>query len=226
MESGLFERIVLKIPVEFTEESFAAFCKRIRKPLPEGLGELLPLINSRAEPGAVLRRAAVTPLGEGETALGDTSYRSRLVADKLSRTPYVFLYAATAGEGLEKPGGLPKGPVLDTVDLALIFLAEDYLAGYLKERFGYDGSSSLNPGSLPDWPVGFNRDIFRMLGGAREIGVSADENGYLLPLNSTSGIRFPGNGYHNCSLCKRQGCVGRRAKFDPEEYARIFGTNL
>ena len=47
--------------------------------------------------------------------------------------------------------------------------------------------------------------------------------GYIKPWNSGSHIHFSGDGYQNCSLCRKYDCVGRRARFNREEYIRIFG---
>ncbi|MBQ2041981.1 MAG: vitamin B12 dependent methionine synthase, partial [Firmicutes bacterium] len=62
------------------------------------------------------------------------------------------------------------------------------------------------------------------IGGVDEIGVSLNDAGYIKPWNSGSHIHFPGDGYHNCSLCRKYDCIGRRAPFNREEYIRIFGT--
>ena len=95
---------------------------------------------------------------------------------------------------------------------------------YMKDKFGFDGSSMLSPGSLPDWPIENNFPLFDMIGNVAEIGMSLTEAGYIKPWNSGSHIHFSGDGYQNCSLCKKYDCVGRRARFNRSEYIRIFGT--
>ena len=95
---------------------------------------------------------------------------------------------------------------------------------YMSEQFGFDGSSMLNPGSLPDWPIENNFPLFDIIGNVDEIGVTLNEAGYITPWNSGSHIHFPGEGYQNCSLCRRYDCVGRRAPFDHAEYVRVFGV--
>ena len=100
----------------------------------------------------------------------------------------------------------------------------EYTVRYMKDTFGFDGASRLAPGSLPDWPVKNNFALFDAIGHPEEIGVSLDGRGYIRPWNSVSGIHFPGSGYHNCQLCKKYDCVGRRAPFDRGEYIRIFGV--
>ena len=63
------------------------------------------------------------------------------------------------------------------------------------------------------------------IGGLDEIGVTLNAAGYIHPWNSASQIHFPGNGYENCSLCKKYDCIRRRAPFDLAEYRRVFGIN-
>ena len=116
-------------------------------------------------------------------------------------------------------------PFLDIFKGALLQHGMKYVTQMMQERFGFDGSSRLNPGSLPDWPIGNNFALFDMIGGLDEIGVTLNAAGYIHPWNSASQIHFPGNGYENCSLCKKYDCIRRRAPFDRAEYRRVFGIN-
>jgi hypothetical protein len=218
------ERIVLRIPVELTAEEFAALCRiKTDSSAFEMLEETYPLIKQYGAPRAIIRWANVDGIEEDRTTIEGVTFRSKVVADKLKDTPRVFLSVITAGEGLENSGEFDDDPFLNTYNGALLFLASGYVIRCMKEQFGFDGSSTLNPGSLPDWPIKNNFELFRMIGGVDEIGVSLNEAGYIKPWNSVSHIHFSGDGYQNCSLCKREGCIGRRAKFDRAEYERIFG---
>lgn len=219
------ERIVLHIPVNFTIEELAALC-RIREDSSayEMLEDALPLINRYAKPGAVLRWVDVEEVTEDSAVIDGVRFESRVVADKLKSFPRVIASVVTAGSGLEECEELADDVFLDTYNGALIHHASRYLINYMQETFGYDGSSMLNPGSLPDWPIGNNFALFDLIGGAEEIGVSLNEAGYIVPWNSGSHINFPGDGYQNCSLCKKYDCIGRRAAFNRREYIRIFGV--
>ena len=218
------ERIVLKIPVNFTVDDLAGFCKASEEQVSELLEDALDLFNSFAAPKAILRWANVESITGDSATINGSTFHSKVVADKLKDSPRVFLSVITAGTGLEKCGKLKNDSViLNMLNGALIYYAVTYVIGYMKEQFGFDGSSMLNPGSLPDWPIANNFQLFKMVGNPGEIGVSLDEKGYITPWNSTSSIHFPGDGYHNCSLCKKYDCIGRRAPFDRDEYIRIFG---
>ncbi len=219
------ERIVLHIPLDFSAEEFAAHCRiKMGSSAFEALEDALPLIRQYGAPRAIIKWAGVDRVEGDETTIEGVTFRSRVVADKLRDTPRVFLSVVTAGEGLERSGAFAGDPFLNTYDGALLFHASGYVIRYMKERFGFDGSSVLNPGSLPDWPIGNNFALFEMIGNVAEIGVSLNEAGYIKPWNSGSHIHFSGDGYRNCSLCKKLDCIGRRARFDRAEYVRIFGT--
>ena len=219
------ERIVLSVPLDFSAEEFAGLC-RIKKDSAafEELEDALPLIRRYGAPKAVIRWAEVNSVDGDKTTIEGVTFQSKVVADKLRDTPRVFLSVVTAGDGLERSGAFDGDPFLNTYDGALLFYASKYMIGFMKDRFGFDGSSMLSPGSLPDWPIQNNFALFDMIGNVDEIGVSLNEAGYIKPWNSGSHIHFSGDGYQNCSLCRKLDCIGRRARFDRAEYVRIFGV--
>ena len=225
MAENLSERLVLRIPTDFTAEDFAGFCQIRPDSAPfEALEESLPLIKQYAEPAAVIRWVSVDSVENDVTTIAGVPFQSKVVADKLKDFPRVFVSAVTAGEGLEKCPDLADDPFLHVYNGGLIYYASAWLVDYMQKTFGYDGSSMLSPGSLPDWPIVNNFALFEILGGAGEIGCTLNDSGYIKPWNSGSHIHFAGNGYRNCNLCRNYGCVGRQGPFDPEEYRRIFGT--
>lgn len=225
IETSGSERIVLSVPLDFSAEEFAELC-RIRPDSSafEMLEDALPLIRRYGKPGAIIKWANVDRVEDDETTIEGVTFRSRVVADKLRSTPRVFLSVATAGDGLERSGQFDGDPFVNTYDGALLFHTSRYMIRYMKEQFGFDGSATLNPGSLPDWPIINNFALFDIIGNVDEIGVSLNEAGYIKPWNSGSHIHFSGDGFQSCSLCKKFDCVGRRVRFNREEYIRIFGT--
>ena len=220
------ERIVLHIPIDIPTEEFAGLCRiKADSAAFEMLEDTYPLIQKYGAPKAVIRWANVDAVCGDETTIEGVAFKSKVVADKLKNTPRVFLSVITAGSGLEASGEFNDDPFLNTYNGALLFRASKYVVAYMKEKFGFEGDSMLNPGSLPDWPISNNFALFDIIGDVDEIGVSLNGAGYIMPWNSGSHIHFSGDGYHNCSLCKKYDCIGRRAQFDREEYIRIFGTD-
>ena len=225
MSSGMpAERTVLRIPMDLSLEEWGRLCRIDADSAAfEALEEALPLINRHAVPKAVVRRAEIDGIEGDRTTIAGTVFHSKLVAEKLHGLPLVFLSVVTAGDELDSCGALKGDPFLDIFKGALVRHGRDYVRQFLLSRFGFDGSSTLNPGSLPDWPIDNNFALFELIGGLDEIGVSLNPAGYIRPWNSVSQIHFPGDGYENCSLCKKYDCSQRRAPFDPDEFRRLFG---
>ncbi len=237
MNANQTERVVFDIPVDFTAEEFAALCKiSPESPAFEAVEDSIDDIRKYARPKSVIRWADVNvadgpPVADGSpvtdgarVSVNGVVFSSLVLADKLKGLGRVFLSVITAGHGLEESGLFEGDPMLDTFDGGLLAYATTWTIREMKERYGFDGASMLNPGSLPDWPIRNNFALFDIIGNVEEIGVTLREDGYMKPWNTTSHIHFPGHGYQNCSLCKRYDCVGRRAKFDRAEYVRIFGV--
>lgn len=211
---GASERIVLDIPVYFTAGELAERCRiKPGSSAYDVIEESLDLVNRWGDPKAIIKWAGVDKIEGDLTTIEGVTFRSKVVADKLKDTPRVFLSVVTAGDGLERSGEFEDDPFLNTFNGALLFHASRYMVQYMKDKFGFDGSSMLNPGSLPDWPIENNFPLFDMIGNVAEIGVSLNEAGYIKPWNSGSHIHFSGDGYQNCSLCKKYKCPGRRARF-------------
>ncbi len=225
MDNSSSERIVLDIPVKLSLEEFAALCRiRPESSAYDMLEDSLPLVLKYGAPKAIIKWAHVDSVEGDKTTIEGVTFSSKVVADKLRSLPRVFLSVITAGHGLEECGEFDDDPFLNTYNGALLFYASMYTTQYMKDKFGFDGSARLNPGSLPDWPIANNFALFNIIGNVSEIGAELNDAGYIKPWNSSSQIHFSEEGYQNCSLCKKYDCIGRRAKFNREEYVRIFGA--
>jgi len=83
----------------------------------------------------------------------------------------------------------------------------------------------MSPGSLADWPMEQQRQLFALLGDVRgRIGVELTESCLMIPIKSISGLLFPTEiRFESCQLCPREGCPGRRAEHDPVLWERRYG---
>ena len=126
-------------------------------------------------------------------------------------------WAATIDDWLE---GYWAGAIME---MALRTAVQAFLAD-LEARFGPGETSAMNPGSLEDWPLPQQGQLFALLGDVRgAIGVELTESYLMVPVKSVSGLRFPTEvRYENCQLCPRQGCPGRRAPYDAGLYERKY----
>jgi hypothetical protein len=94
----------------------------------------------------------------------------------------------------------------------------------LIESYGIQRLSRMNPGSLPDWPLSEQKQLFTLLGeGPQSIGIRLTDSFLMLPIKSVSGIWFPSEAtYENCQLCPREQCPGRRAPYDRGLYDKKY----
>jgi hypothetical protein len=103
-------------------------------------------------------------------------------------------------------------------------VAIQFLYDYLDARFQIPTSSTMNPGSLEDWPIQEQRPLFDLLGDPQQaIGVILNSSYLMQPTKSVSGVRFPlEETFASCQLCPRQNCPSRRAPYDPDLYEQKY----
>lgn len=149
------------------------------------------------------------------------TFDNAFVAQTLCHEPAVVIYVATCGTELECWSSSLTDPlelyIADTLKLLYLSKARAALVEIVKERYFPDAMHlpSLNPGSLKEWPIYGQRDLFSALGDVtQDIGVRLTDNMLMLPTKSISGIFFKSETpYENCSLCPNLDCPGRRAPY-------------
>ena len=92
------------------------------------------------------------------------------------------------------------------------------LTKYIDNRYRPGQMSHMNPGSLADWPLTQQKELFSILGNVEAaIGVTLTDGMAMVPTKSTSGIYFATEiRFESCQLCPNEGCIGRRAPYDPD----------
>lgn len=143
----------------------------------------------------------------------------------------VFPYVLTCGKELaEWAAGLDDMLEQYWADIIMeqaLAAALKYFYDHLEEEYKLGKFKSMNPGSLEDWPIGQQKQLFQILGNVQEsIGVDLTDSYLMLPMKSTSGIVFQTeSSYENCQLCPRELCPNRRAEYNPnlfdEKYKAI-----
>lgn len=176
-----------------------------------------PLIMARA----LFRDAFIDRREEAETEIEGLVFQSRVLRQNLDHQERIFPYLVTVGGELEKAASkeddLFRQYALEMIaDLALESAA-DRLEADIRERFGIDKLSAMNPGSLEDWPIEQQKPLFRLLGDTeKRLGVRLSDSLLMIPRKSVSGFFFPvEESFSSCGLCPRPHCHGRRAAYDP-----------
>src|SRR5699024_8952953 len=121
-----------------------------------------------------------------DTTIDGITFNSKLIADKLKDVEKVFLVVITSGEEIKKTDKISDELVKDIFSSAILKYSMDYVNDYLDEKFGMKEIASLQPGSLPDWPIENNKVLCDMIGDVEEIEIKLNNFGYMKPWNSVS----------------------------------------
>ena len=191
--------------------------KYIEKEVQEVLGLVLPV----AKPKAIYKVAYIDNKNGDSLDIDEVRFTSRVLQVNLDQIERVFPYVATCGQEVEAvtvpADDIMKAYCLDTIKRLLLHSATSYLKDCLTRYYALGQLSHMNPGSLEDWPITQQKELFSILGNVEEaIGVELTERCLMRPLKSVSGIYFPTEvSFESCQLCPREGCIGRRAPYDP-----------
>jgi hypothetical protein len=190
--------------------------------------ELLPLAEEGAQlarPKALYLVAYVSDRGDDFVEIEGRRFSSRVLRVNLEKAYRVFPHLATCGMELQEWAERIEDPLhrfwAETVKHLALAAAMKALAEHIGTAYRPGDTSSMNPGSLPDWPIEQQQLLFDLFGsGASRIGVRLTESMLMVPTKSVSGIRFPTTEhFESCQLCPRENCPGRRAPFEPALYA-------
>ena len=211
-----------------SDKDRAAFRRLANEETADELLELAEEAQAIAEPVVLFRVCPAETVGADAVSIGGVTVESPLAAGKLAGKSRCFPYIATCGSRLEAWSARYKGDFLEE------FWADEIKKRYLKRvtaaffedlkaRYHTAGYlTALNPGSLKDWPISGQRELFQILGGRAfveaQIGVTYTDSFLMLPSKTLSGIAFESSTfYENCQYCPLENCPNRRAARKAEE---------
>jgi hypothetical protein len=217
------------IPIRFSiEEIKGALRTQNAEQVQNLLDIALPLIRARA----VYRVCFIEEKLENALVLERIRLTSQVLRKNLDEVGRVFPYVVTIGSELEERAcgskDLLENYYLDLIGNMALRKSRDYLEGHLRSRFALDGMSFMSPGSLPDWPIEEQRQLFSILQGVEQsIGVRLNESLLMIPRKSVSGIYFPTEiKFYSCQLCPREICEGRKAPYDEALARKMLQSKL
>jgi hypothetical protein len=223
-------RVILdSIPFQVDREGLAELLKI--KPGSRTHPEFMAILEeagAKAKPKAAFAVASASVIDDDAVYIGGEKFRSRILHVNLAKAGVVYPFAVTCGAELEEWSKTMKGMLhsfwADSIMLMALGCAVSYLEKYIKEKTGSGQLSSMNPGSLEDWPLEQQEPLFTLLGdAAKSIGVSLTDKMVIRPLKSVSGILFVSEeGFVNCALCPRESCPSRRADYNADLYSTKF----
>ncbi|HPD17239.1 MAG TPA: vitamin B12 dependent-methionine synthase activation domain-containing protein [Planctomycetota bacterium] len=182
-----------------------------------------------ARPKAVYDLCFIEHKGEDSVTFGGATFTSRVLRVNLDGAGRVFPFVATCGRELADFAAslddLVLSFALDTVMVQALEAMVGALRTHLTQKYALGGVGMMDPGSLEDWPLSEQRPLFSVLGDVKgAIGVELTDSLLMVPIKSVSGIIFPTkHSFESCQLCPRETCPNRRAKYDPELWAKRYG---
>jgi len=182
--------------------------------------ELVELASSVIRPKVIYEVSYVGNKNEDTVDIGNVKFTSHVLRVNLDKIGKVFPYVVTIGKELEDNAAsfdnLLKAYCLDEIGNMLVELGMEYLEDYLKRRYKLEQLSNISPGSLEDWPITQQKQLFSIFGNVEDlIGVKLTDSSLMIPKKSVSGIFFPTHvKFYSCQLCPRENCKERAAPYD------------
>ncbi len=191
---------------------------------------LLAEARGLARPRAAFKVTTVQTHGDDCVDIDGVRFTSRIMRINFENVPVVFPFIATCGHELDTWSETLTGTLhlfwADTIRMLALGAAMSALEEHLRQRVPSSKLSTMNPGSLEDWPLQQQAELFDLLGSAPDaIGVRLKENHVMIPLKSATGIQFvTEEKFLNCRLCPRENCQGRRAPYDVTLYETKYNN--
>lgn len=192
------------------------------------VGRMYEKAREIARPKAVFRPVRVEERTEDQITLDGVTFHSRVLQVNTRDVHRMFAFAATCGQELEewKNGfeDLIESYYADQINALALQAAREALHAHLRQRYQLTESSTMNPGSLEDWPISEQVPLFKLLdGGPEAIGVELLPSMLMSPGQSVSGLRFASQGdFTSCQLCPIENCPHRKAPFQPGLYQEKY----
>lgn len=179
-----------------------------------------------ARPKVLYKQASVDEKGEDYVVVDGVRLDSRILRINLDSVYRVFPYVCTCGKELEEWAEsledlLERFWADEIMKMALEEATRAFIR-HLDDTFHLGKTSSMNPGSLEDWPITQQPQLFSILEDPKlHIGVELTDSYLMIPTKSVSGIQFATEtNFENCKLCARENCPGRRAPYDALLHAK------
>lgn len=226
------ETILLdQIPFQ-PDEREAASALRIKKGSPQvqQLKQMLEKAAAIGRPKALAKLAQIEERSEDKIILNGITFKSRVLQVNTAEINRVFAFVATCGQELEEWKNSFQDPInsyyADQINQLALGAARQALIDELNRRFNLGDSSEMNPGSLEDWPLSEQRQLFKLLGDPETaIGVQLMPSMLMSPGQSVSGLRFSSEeDFTSCQLCPIENCPHRKAPFNPALYQEKYSA--
>jgi len=222
-------RIITDIPVSLDPQGIKkALRMDERKEWDDLVNQVVADAQSRITARAVFAVCYIEAKLKDAIIVNGICLRSKVLRKNVECAERIFPYVITIGKQLEEAArsckDLLKQFCYETAGDIGLTQAHEYMAEQLRCAYALDEVSSMEPGSLEDWPIEEQRPLFALMGDVeRAIGVRLNDHLIMVPRKSISGVCFPTKvPFQSCQLCPHQRCPSRRASYD-KNLAREHG---
>jgi hypothetical protein len=202
--------------------------RRLRGARHELVQRLVASLQGVLRPEAAFRAGYVDEKAENRVVIDGVSFRSRVLRRNLEGIGRVFPFVMTVGEAFDRTvdqtADLLEKYLLDEIGNLGLREAHRQFEDHLRSSFALEKISCMTPGSLEDWPIEEQKNLFSLLSGVESrLGVRLTDSLLMIPRKSVSGIYFPAEvSFSSCQLCPCERCDNRKAGYD-EAKARRYG---
>ena len=192
------------------------------------IGQMVEQAAAIARPKAMFTLASVEAGGDDSVVMDGVAFTSRVLRVNLDGLHRAFPFLATCGRELDEWSvsfdDMLEAHWADQIKQAALGCALKAVNERMAGQYQLAKTATMNPGSLPDWPITQQRPLFTVLGDPTEtIGVRLTDSFLMVPNKSVSGVRFETDTeYVNCRLCPRPNCSGRAAPYDEGLFERVY----
>jgi hypothetical protein len=194
----------------------------------QAISQLCSAAKGVARPKFIYKVSFIEKRGDDFVVLDGVRFQSRVMSINFASLNRVFPFMATSGIEIEEWSRGIKGMLhhywADKIKEMALEQARCKGIEDVCDRFKLKKISSMSPGSIEDWPLSEQVELFSLLGNAvPEIGVELTDSLLMLPPKSISLIIFETDtDYQNCQLCPRRNCASRRAAYIPRLYEKKY----
>ncbi|NLJ40930.1 MAG: vitamin B12 dependent methionine synthase [Clostridiales bacterium] len=190
--------------------------------------ELAENAENIGKPKVIYKESIIDFKGNDYIVTGGIKFSSHIMRVNLDKTDRIFPYVCTCGRELYQWSkdleDMMEQYWADVIMELALKSAVASFENHMTACFDTEATSNMNPGSLEDWPISQQKELFTLLGDPyKDIGVELTDSYLMLPVKSISGIRFTSEeDFVNCRLCPRERCSNRRVEYDNSIYNEIY----
>jgi len=220
--------ILNNIPVEVDPEEVRRILHLNRSGDLQLMQRLINTATPLIEPKAAFKLCYIEKKLKDAVIVDGMRLKSKVLRKNLDPVERLFPYVVTIGPRLEEASRKISDTLekyyLDVIGNVALTAVRKYLRKHLSTKFALGKISFMSPGSLPDWPLEAQDQLFQLLADVEDaIGVYLTQSLLMIPTKSVSGIYFQTEvSFLSCQLCQRGNCPGRKARYN-EKRAREYG---